>query len=126
MADHTHRAVRAVLQAARAEHDFADWLAQVLAKVAGQIGSSEALTAGRPGSWEAALVDQLVCGTVGYDGEALPGPIGKLTDAQVREIRWRYDDGIGGVTQRELAAEYGVAASTISDIVNYQSWGWLS
>jgi hypothetical protein len=122
MTGYTKPAISAVLAAARAEHDFAGWLADVLAKVAGQLGSSDALTAGRPGSWEAALVDQLVCGTIGHDGEALPGPIAKLTDQQVREIRWRYDDGIGGVTQRELAAEYGVAASTISDIVNYQSW----
>jgi hypothetical protein len=125
MTDYTHRAVRAVLSAARGQHDFADWLAQVLAQVAGQLGSAEALTAGRPGSWEAALVDQLVCGTVGYDGEALPGPIGKLTDQQVREIRSRYDDGFGEATQRALAAEFKVSPSTISDITNYATWEYL-
>ena len=119
----TSRAVRAVLQAARTEHDFAGWLAHVLAQVAGQLGSASELTIGRPGSWEAALVDQLVHGTVGYDSEALPPPLAKLTDAQVREIRWRYDSGL--ITQRELAAEYGVACSTISDITTCTTWEWL-
>ena len=36
-----------------------------------QLGSGAALTAGRPGSWEAALVDQLIRGTVGHDDEVL-------------------------------------------------------
>jgi hypothetical protein len=69
--DHTARAVRAVAEAVRAEHDFGGWLAQVLASVAALIGSSGALTAARPGSWEASLVDQLVKGTVGYADEDL-------------------------------------------------------
>jgi hypothetical protein len=124
---YTSRAVAAITQAARAEHDFSGWLAQVLAAAAAQLGSSDALIAGRPGSWEAALVDQLVKGTVGHDDEYLPPPAGKrkLTDAKVRDIRWRYDDGIGGVTQAELAAEFGVSASAISDIVTGRTWGWL-
>ena len=46
----------------------------MLARVAARKGSSDALTAGRPGSWEASLVDQLVKGTVGYDDEYLPDP----------------------------------------------------
>lgn len=122
---YTARAVAAVIAAARAAHDFSGWLAVVLAEAAGQLGSSDALTAGRPGSWEASLVDQLVKGTVGYGDEYLPGPAGKLTDAQVRDIRWRYDDGIGGVTQKTLAEEFGVSPSTVSDIVNGKIWGWL-
>ena len=125
MTDYTRDAVQAVLQAARGEHDFGGWLGQVLAQVAGQLGSSGELTIGRPGSWEAALADQLVKGTVGHDDEYLPGPLAKLTDAQVRDIRWRYDDGIGGVTQAELAAEFGVSASTISDITSRRTWKWL-
>jgi hypothetical protein len=61
---------------------------------------------------------QLVKGTVGHDDEYLLAPAGrrKLTDAKVRNIRWRYDDGIRGVTQAELAAEFGVSASPVSDI----------
>ena len=123
---YTARAVAAVIAAARAEHDFSGWLAQVLAAAAGQLGSSDELVIGRPGSWEAALVDQLVKGTVGHDDEYLPGPAAgrKLTDAKVRDIRWRYDP-LGGVTQAVLAAEFGVSASTISDITSGRTWGWL-
>jgi hypothetical protein len=69
---YTRAAVDALTRAVDKEHDFAGWLAGVLAQVAARKGSSEALTAGRPGSWEAALVDQLVKGTVGHDDEYLP------------------------------------------------------
>ena len=124
---YTARAVAAITQAARAEHDFAGWLAQVLAAAAGQLGSSDALIDGRPGSWEASFVDQLVKGTVGYGDEYLPVPAGraKLTDAQVRDIRWRYDGGFNGMTQTELAAEFGISPSTVSDIATGKTWGWL-
>ena len=123
MPDYTHRAVHAVLKAARTEHSFAEWLAQVLATVAGQLGSSDALTIGRPGSWEADLVDQLVKGTVGYGDEYLPGPIRGLTDEKARRIKEACD--WGEMTQREIAAEYGVAESTVSDIANERTWAWL-
>jgi hypothetical protein len=122
----TSRVIESLTRAARTEHDFAGWLAYVLAQVAGQLGSADALTEGRPGSWESALVAQLVSGTVGYDGEALPPPRTRLTDAQVCDIRWRYGDGIGGVTQRQLAAEYRVSPSTISDITSGKTWRWLA
>jgi hypothetical protein len=89
---HTARAVAAITQAARAEHDFAGWLAQVLAAAAGQLGGSDELVIGRPGSWEASLLGQLVKGTVGHDDEYPPAPAGKrkLTDAKVRDIRPGY------------------------------------
>jgi len=61
----------AILQAARDEHDFGGWLAGVLASVSADIGSTYALTVGRPGSWEASLVQQLVKGIVGYDDDYL-------------------------------------------------------
>jgi hypothetical protein len=54
----------------QAEPDFAGWLAAVLARLAAQLGSSDAVTAG-PGSWETALADQLVKGTVGHSDERL-------------------------------------------------------
>jgi hypothetical protein len=73
---YTRPAVDAITQAASTEHDFAGWLAGVLAHAAARLGSSNALTARRPGSWEASLVDQLVKGTVGYDDELLPGYAG--------------------------------------------------
>jgi hypothetical protein len=68
---YTDRALTALSEAVAAEHDFPGWLAGVLARVAAQKGSSYALIAGRPGSWEASLVNQLVCGTVGWDDESL-------------------------------------------------------
>lgn len=72
---YTRSAVTALARAVDQEHDFAGWLADVLARVAAIKGSSAALTAGRPGSWEAALVGQLLAGTVGYDDEYLPDPV---------------------------------------------------
>lgn len=87
-AANTDCAVEALLRAARTEHDFAGWLAHVLAWVAGQLGSSDALIEGRPG-WEASHVEGLVKGTVGYGDEYLPRPRGKLTDAQVRGLMRR-------------------------------------
>jgi hypothetical protein len=71
---HTRQAVKALARAVDTEPDFAGWLAGILARVAAAKGSSDALTAGRPGSWEASLIDQLVKSTVGYDDEYLPGP----------------------------------------------------
>jgi hypothetical protein len=123
---YTRQAADALTRAARAEYDFAGWLAAVLATAAGRLGSSDALIAGRPGSWEASLVDQLVKGTVGYGDEYLPGPAGraKLTDARVLEIRDRYAGG--EVTQRQVAAEFGVSASTVHDIVTGKTWKWLA
>lgn len=122
---YTRRAVAAVIAAARSEHDFAGWLAVVLADVAGQLGGSEELTAGRPGSWEADLVGQLVAGTVGYDDQYLPGqrPGRKLTDAKARQIReacqW------SEMTQAQIAAEHGVSRSTVFSIATGRTWGWL-
>lgn len=68
---YTAAAVEALTAAAMEEDDFAGWLAAVLATVAAGLGSSDALTQGRPGSWEASLIDQLVKGTVGWDDEML-------------------------------------------------------
>ena len=47
--------------------DFADFLADAMAAVTANLGGVEELLAGRSGSWEATLVDQLVNGTLGYD-----------------------------------------------------------
>jgi hypothetical protein len=48
--EHTAAAVAALSAGHAAEHDFAGWLAAVLAHVAAGLGSSDALTQGRPGS----------------------------------------------------------------------------
>ncbi len=67
--DYTQDAHGAILAAARDQHDFGGWLAGVLAAVSADLGSTFALTAGRPGSWEAELVQQIGKGTVGYDDD---------------------------------------------------------
>jgi hypothetical protein len=72
--DHTatrSAAIAALASAVQHEHDFPGWLAGVLAAVAARHGSSCALAAGRPGSWEAGLVTHLVRGTIGWDDEHL-------------------------------------------------------
>ena len=122
---YTSRATAAITQAARTEHDFPGWLAGVLAAAAGQLGGSDELTAGRAGSWEASLVDQLVKGTVGYDDAYLPGPSGrrKLTEGKVWQIRDACD--WGDLTQRQIAADFGVSPSTVSGIATRRTWGWL-
>jgi hypothetical protein len=51
--------------------DTADVLAAVLAAVAANVGGVEVMLAGRPGSWEADPVRQLVHGTVGEDESGL-------------------------------------------------------
>ena len=68
---YTGRSITAIVDAVREEHDFSGWLAQTLATAAAELGSTAALTAGRPGSWEADLVQQLVRGTVGWDDDYL-------------------------------------------------------
>ncbi|GAA4288928.1 hypothetical protein [Georgenia daeguensis] len=66
-------AIRVLTQAAltgRADDsptDFADFLAQVVTAVAANVGGVEAQLAGRPGSWEADHVRQLVAGTAPED-----------------------------------------------------------
>ena len=69
--DYTAAAIEAMCAALDAEHDFAEWLASILVRVAARAGSTGALTAGRPGSWEASLVDQLTKGTCGWEDEYL-------------------------------------------------------
>jgi hypothetical protein len=70
-ASYTDRAATAVIEAVREEQDFGGWLAGVLATAAAELGSTAALIAGRPGSWEADLVRQLVGGTAGWEDEYL-------------------------------------------------------
>lgn len=51
--------------------DFADTLSRILASVAANVGGIEALLQGRPGSWEADYVRQLLRSTVGQNEEYL-------------------------------------------------------
>jgi len=66
-------AITRAVTAANGGHrpDGAEFIAHVLATVAANLGGTHALTAARPGSWEAAGVRDLVHKTVGWDDEYL-------------------------------------------------------
>lgn len=51
-----------------------------------------------------------------------PGPVPKLNPSQVQQIRRRL---AAGVTQRKIAAEFGVTNSVISRINTGRNWSWL-
>lgn len=84
-------AIATLITAVQHEHDFAGWLADVLAAVAARHGSSYALVAGRPGSWEAGLVTHLVRGTVGWDDELLDSYRDNDQDTDNKDRPW-YED----------------------------------
>ena len=50
--------------------DFADFLATALTAAAANVGSVDRVTEGRPGSWEASHIHELLRGMVGYEDEA--------------------------------------------------------
>jgi hypothetical protein len=56
---HTDALAATLAAVAREGHDLADLLSAALARVAVELGSVEALTAARPGSWEAGHVEAL-------------------------------------------------------------------
>jgi hypothetical protein len=47
-------------------------------------------------------------------------PMARLTETQVAEIRARY--AAGGVTQYELAPEYGISQAHLSKVVSGKNW----
>lgn len=68
--DNTVASLTAAVQLTHPQHgatDFADFLATALAATAANVGSTERITAGRPGSWESDLLTQLLNGTIGHD-----------------------------------------------------------
>jgi hypothetical protein len=67
----TSAAAELILTAHATGHDIAEWLAVALAQAAARLGSTEALLANRPGSWEAASLRQLLAGTAGEADEYL-------------------------------------------------------
>ena len=44
----------------------------------------------------------------------------KLTENQVREIRKLYAQG--GISQRQLANDFGIAQTTVSAVVRFVNW----
>jgi hypothetical protein len=69
----TSAAAEMILAAHHAGCDIGEWLAAALAQAAARLGSTGALLANRPGSWEASHIRGLLAGTVGEDDEYLPG-----------------------------------------------------
>ena len=70
--DYTRDAVNAIVVMARQqEYDLPGWISRVLASAAAELGSSAALVASRPGSWEAAALLDFVHSTAGYGDEYL-------------------------------------------------------
>lgn len=64
-------AIRALTAAARSTSDFAEFVTHAVAGAAANIGGIDALLAGRPGSWEAHYVREMLTATVGYDEQYL-------------------------------------------------------
>jgi hypothetical protein len=68
---------RALLEALRAAHaageGIGETVARACARLAAELGRTEAVLSNRPGSWEAGLVRDLLSGTVGWDDGYLPG-----------------------------------------------------
>lgn len=50
-------------------------------------------------------------------------PLGRLTEKQVKEIRSKIKRGSRGV---DIAREYGIASSHVSNIKHRSVWKWLS
>ena len=127
MADQRRAAIRALTALAReTEHDFPGLLASILAQVAGNLGPSYAVIESRPGPgpWQASHIEGLLTGTVGDPDRYLPPPMdAKLTDAKAGEIKDA--DLWGDMTHREMAGEFGVSPSTVSDIASGKTRGWL-
>jgi hypothetical protein len=106
-----------IAQAARTEHDFGGWLADVLAGAAAQLGSADALVAGRPGSWEAALVLQLVHGTVGWDDESLSG---YAAPESCKLATFMRPDGSASLTRQDVLTVLG-AIATAAEYLEYRA-----
>jgi hypothetical protein len=66
-------AVTVLTAAARTCSDFAEFLTHVVAGAAANLGGIEELLAGRPGSWEAHYVRELLTASVGHDEQYLHG-----------------------------------------------------
>jgi hypothetical protein len=71
MIGHDCQMLAALRTAHEAGEDIGETVARSLARLAAQLGGSAEVIRNRPGSWQAALVADLLSGTVGPDGENL-------------------------------------------------------
>ncbi len=72
MSGHDHQLLAALRTARAAGEDVAETIARALARLAAELGSSFAVLANRPGSWEASHIRGLLAGTLGEGDEDLP------------------------------------------------------
>lgn len=116
-------AVRALTEAARASGDWAEFVTQALAGAAANIGSVEAALAGRPGSWEADGVRNLLASTVGWNDEHLlehrtePVRVTVYVDEILADIgagHRAYDDAFREIAGRDATSE--VELDALSDL----------
>jgi hypothetical protein len=71
MTGHAYAALSAFRTAVASGEDIGEFIAVTLARLAADLGGTDAVIANRPGSWEAAIVGQLLSGTVDPDDENL-------------------------------------------------------
>jgi hypothetical protein len=69
---HDAQLLAALRTAHAAGEDIGETVARALARLAAEVGGMWQVLANRPGSWEAALIAELLRGTVGPDDENLP------------------------------------------------------
>ncbi|PFG44927.1 hypothetical protein ATJ97_0201 [Georgenia soli] len=122
-------AIRAMTRAARfswsndSPMDFGEFVTQVVTATAANIGTLSKLLAGRPGSWEADLVRQMVVGAAGPDGDHLPehrtDPV--VVDVDVEEIMWEsgveeeFDQAAHQARQAVMDAAEDGTSGTVDD-----------
>lgn len=103
--------VRRYVETGRREPaDFAEFVAQALVAAAANVGGVEAVLAGRPGSWEADAVRQLLVGTVGSDAKYLlehrtePVVVRVFVEEILNDLGvWdRYDDALRVLSDRAV------------------------
>jgi hypothetical protein len=72
MSGHDYQLLGALRTAHAAGEDVAETIARALARLAAELGGSFEVLKARSSSWEAALIAELLRGTVGPDDENLP------------------------------------------------------
>jgi hypothetical protein len=71
MSGHDHQMLAALRSAHRGGFDVGETVARALARLAAELGSSDAVLRNRPGSWEASHIAALLAGEVGADDQYL-------------------------------------------------------
>jgi hypothetical protein len=102
--------------------DWAEFVAQTLAGAAANVGGIEQALAGRPGSWEADYVRNLLASTVGHDEEHLlehrtePLVLKVFVDELLVDLGvWKaYDDARAEIARRHAAISPGASTAELA------------